>query len=85
MPLDRQYHQIKAYEIHRGKGIVVRLSSAETLSTIAVILRFLVRFHPNLEREHPVGGQRSLTSLPPTSREDLQLDGYLEYPHAAKA
>ncbi|GFX06771.1 uncharacterized protein TNCV_3113591 [Trichonephila clavipes] len=32
------------------------------------------------------GGQRPPTTLPrpPTSREDLQLDGYLEYPNAAK-
>ncbi|GFU82529.1 uncharacterized protein TNCV_3629951 [Trichonephila clavipes] len=33
------------------------------------------------------GGQRPPNSLPlpPTSREDLRLDGYLEYSHAAKA
>ncbi|GFV04218.1 uncharacterized protein TNCV_918391 [Trichonephila clavipes] len=33
------------------------------------------------------GGQSPPTSLPlpPTSREDLGLDGYLKYPHAAKA
>ncbi|GFV08080.1 DUF4817 domain-containing protein [Trichonephila clavipes] len=36
-------------------------------------------FHLNLEGEHPGGGQRPPTSLPlpPTSQEDLQLDGYL--------
>ncbi|GFT25105.1 hypothetical protein TNCV_180061 [Trichonephila clavipes] len=27
---------------------------------------------------------RGLSPLPPISREDLRLDGYLEYPHAAK-
>ncbi|GFT55105.1 hypothetical protein TNCV_2325981 [Trichonephila clavipes] len=46
-----------------------------------------VRFRPNFEEEHPGGNQRPSTSLPlpPTSRENLWLDGYLEYPHAAKA
>ncbi|GFS58943.1 uncharacterized protein TNCV_68701 [Trichonephila clavipes] len=41
---------------------------------------------PNLGRTFG-GGQRPPTSLPlpPTSREDLQLDGYSEYPNAAKA
>ncbi|GFT98299.1 hypothetical protein TNCV_2903961 [Trichonephila clavipes] len=39
------------------------------------------------EGENPRGGQGPPTSLhlPPTTREDLRLDGYLEYPHAAKA
>ncbi|GFW44348.1 uncharacterized protein TNCV_1747771 [Trichonephila clavipes] len=51
--------------------------------------RFTVRFcsvPPNLEGENPGGGQDPPTSptLPPTTREDLRLDGYLEYPHAAK-
>ncbi|GFX73628.1 uncharacterized protein TNCV_1263971 [Trichonephila clavipes] len=38
-------------------------------------------------RENTIEGQRPTASLPllPTSREDLRLDGYLEYPHAAKA
>ncbi|GFS60528.1 hypothetical protein TNCV_4223431 [Trichonephila clavipes] len=38
------------------------------------------RFHLNFEREYPGGGQRPPTSfpLPPTSQEDLGLDGYLE-------
>ncbi|GFW74491.1 uncharacterized protein TNCV_2413901 [Trichonephila clavipes] len=37
--------------------------------------------------EHSGGGQRPPTSppLPPRSREDLRLDGYLEYPYATKA
>ncbi|GFW81730.1 uncharacterized protein TNCV_2884041 [Trichonephila clavipes] len=45
------------------------------------------RFHPNFEKEHPGGDQRPPTSLPlpPTLQEDLWLDGYLEYPPAAKA
>ncbi|GFV75437.1 hypothetical protein TNCV_1482831 [Trichonephila clavipes] len=47
----------------------------------------LAVFHPNFTEEHPGGDQGSLTSLllPPTSREDLWLDGYLDYPIAAKA
>ncbi|GFU89376.1 uncharacterized protein TNCV_1783581 [Trichonephila clavipes] len=38
-------------------------------------------------REGTWGGQVPITSLPPrpTTREDLRLDGYLEYRHAAKA
>ncbi|GFT41906.1 uncharacterized protein TNCV_1667561 [Trichonephila clavipes] len=39
-------------------------------------------------RENTLGeGQGPPTSLPlpPTLREDLRLDGYLEYPHAGKA
>ncbi|GFX30500.1 hypothetical protein TNCV_3461511 [Trichonephila clavipes] len=45
------------------------------------------RFHPNFEVEHPGGGPGLFTSLPypPTSREDLRLDDYLEYPNAKKA
>ncbi|GFX19519.1 uncharacterized protein TNCV_2074281 [Trichonephila clavipes] len=41
----------------------------------------------NLEGGHPDFGEGPTTFLPvpPTSREDLRLDGYLEYPHAAKA
>ncbi|PRD23065.1 UNVERIFIED_CONTAM: hypothetical protein NCL1_47415 [Trichonephila clavipes] len=37
--------------------------------------------------EHSGGGQRPPTSppLPLRSREDLRLDGYLEYPYATKA
>ncbi|GFY01758.1 uncharacterized protein TNCV_1467501 [Trichonephila clavipes] len=46
----------------------------------------LTQFHPNFDGEHPGGGSLSPTShpLPPTSREDLKLDGCLEYPYAAK-
>ncbi|GFX91638.1 uncharacterized protein TNCV_3682241 [Trichonephila clavipes] len=44
------------------------------------------RFHSNFEGESPESGQGRPTSLsfPPTSREDLRLNGYLEYPNAAK-
>ncbi|GFU95338.1 hypothetical protein TNCV_4309371 [Trichonephila clavipes] len=44
-------------------------------------------YHPNLEGENPGGGQGPPISLPlpPTTREDLRLDGYLEHPYAAKA
>ncbi|GFU52496.1 DUF4817 domain-containing protein, partial [Trichonephila clavipes] len=42
---------------------------------------------PNFGIKHLKDGQGPPTSLPvpPTSREDLWLDGCLEYPHAAKA
>ncbi|GFV16108.1 hypothetical protein TNCV_3378721 [Trichonephila clavipes] len=45
------------------------------------------RFHPNFEGEYPGDSQRPPRSLPvpPTSREDLRLDGCSEYFHAAKA
>ncbi|GFW43580.1 uncharacterized protein TNCV_4769321 [Trichonephila clavipes] len=38
-------------------------------------------------RDNPKRSQRPLTCLPlpPTSRKDLRLGGYLEYPHAVKA
>ncbi|GFU47451.1 hypothetical protein TNCV_3937671 [Trichonephila clavipes] len=47
----------------------------------------LAQFHPNFEEENPGCGQGPLTSLPlpPTSREDLWFDGYLEYPQTTKA
>ncbi|GFX51803.1 hypothetical protein TNCV_5015051 [Trichonephila clavipes] len=46
----------------------------------------LAGFHPNFEGKHSRGGLRPPTSLSllPTPREDLQLDGYLEYSHAAR-
>ncbi|GFT83477.1 uncharacterized protein TNCV_232391 [Trichonephila clavipes] len=52
-------------------------------------MQVTVRFclvHPNLKEENPTGGQGPHTSLhlPPTIREDLRLDGHLEYLHAAK-
>ncbi|GFX68464.1 hypothetical protein TNCV_2004781 [Trichonephila clavipes] len=51
------------------------------LSTIQGTVHILALFHPNFVGEHPKGGQGLLTSLsPPTSQEDLWLDGYLEYP-----
>ncbi|GFX08533.1 uncharacterized protein TNCV_4170321 [Trichonephila clavipes] len=42
---------------------------------------------PLLRKNTPGGGQGPSTSLflPPTSPEDLRLDGYLEYNRAAKA
>ncbi|GFX26956.1 hypothetical protein TNCV_1841281 [Trichonephila clavipes] len=46
----------------------------------------LARFHSNFEGQPPGGGQRPPISLflPPTSQEDLWLDGYLEYPMSQK-
>ncbi|GFU74837.1 uncharacterized protein TNCV_503711 [Trichonephila clavipes] len=37
------------------------------------------------DRHQKLSGQGHPTSLPPTSREDLRIDGYLKYPRAAKA
>ncbi|GFX99491.1 transposable element Tcb1 transposase [Trichonephila clavipes] len=51
------------------------------------LLYDFARYHPNFEKESPGGGQRPITYLflPPTTREDMRLDGYLEYPLAVKA
>ncbi|GFY07367.1 hypothetical protein TNCV_5085521 [Trichonephila clavipes] len=59
-----------------------RLSLAIALSTIQVTEQF-----SSVEGEDPGSSQMPSTSLPlpPTSPKDLQLDGYLKYPHAAKA
>ncbi|GFU78247.1 uncharacterized protein TNCV_5008281 [Trichonephila clavipes] len=54
------------------------------LSTIQVTVRF-GSIQPQFRKNTLGGGQRPPTSLPPTSREDLWLDGYLEYPHAVQA
>ncbi|GFW29359.1 hypothetical protein TNCV_743011 [Trichonephila clavipes] len=44
--------------------------------------RDLAWFHPNFEGERPRGDEGTTTflPLPPTSREDLRVDGCLEYP-----
>ncbi|GFU55214.1 RNase H domain-containing protein [Trichonephila clavipes] len=47
-------------------GLDVRLSLAIALSSIQVTLRFLARFHPNFEREHPRGAGASRLSSPST-------------------
>ncbi|GFV61998.1 hypothetical protein TNCV_4108011 [Trichonephila clavipes] len=53
---------------------------APALSTIQVTVRSVSWFHSTFEGEQPAGDQGPPTSLPfpPTSREDLRLDGYLE-------
>ncbi|GFT60837.1 hypothetical protein TNCV_3615741 [Trichonephila clavipes] len=43
--------------------------------------RTIAGFHPNFEGEHP----GVVRGLPPTSREDLWLEGYLKYLQAVKA
>ncbi|GFW46510.1 hypothetical protein TNCV_4811971 [Trichonephila clavipes] len=40
----------------------------------------MTQFHPNFAGEQPGVGQGPPTSLP-SSREDMQLDGHLEYLH----
>ncbi|GFW91706.1 hypothetical protein TNCV_4501251 [Trichonephila clavipes] len=57
--------------LHEGKE--GKLSEPET-----------ARFHRNLEEERPAGEFTSLL-FSRTSREDLRLDGYLEYPHATNS
>ncbi|GFV88451.1 hypothetical protein TNCV_1242641 [Trichonephila clavipes] len=55
--------------------------------TIASPVSTSFKMLENHEKEHRSGGQGLPTSLPfpPTSREDLRLDGYLKYPLAVKA
>ncbi|GFY00307.1 hypothetical protein TNCV_4711091 [Trichonephila clavipes] len=53
-------------------------------------MQMTVRFcsvSPQFRGRTPRGGQGPPNSLPvpPTSREDLRLDGYLKYPNAVKA
>ncbi|GFX96248.1 hypothetical protein TNCV_2291361 [Trichonephila clavipes] len=59
---------------------------ALALSTMQVTVRFLLDSIP-IQREKTLDVVRGLPplSLQPNTREDLRLDGYLEYPHAAKA
>ncbi|GFT19198.1 uncharacterized protein TNCV_303261 [Trichonephila clavipes] len=62
------------------------MSLALALSTIQVTVRFC-SVPPQFRGRKPWGGLGPPTSFPfpPTTREDLWQDGYLEYPHAAKA
>ncbi|GFT51898.1 uncharacterized protein TNCV_1226201 [Trichonephila clavipes] len=78
---------MEAHEIHRGKGLDVCLTLAVALNIMQVTGYVLDQFHPNFEGEYLGGGQRPPTSLllPPTSRGDLRLHGYLKYPHTTKA
>ncbi|GFU01651.1 hypothetical protein TNCV_1521921 [Trichonephila clavipes] len=70
---------IQAHEIHHCKGLDVHLSLTVALITIQVTVQFSSDSTLNLEEEHP-GDHRPTTSLPlpPTLRENLRLDGYLE-------
>ncbi|GFV81152.1 uncharacterized protein TNCV_3742131 [Trichonephila clavipes] len=77
---------IEAHEVHLGKGLDCTPVVCRRLEYHAGDGTILLSCPPIL-REHPGGGQGPPTSLPlpPTTREDLRRDSYLEYPHAAKA
>ncbi|GFT07930.1 hypothetical protein TNCV_873601 [Trichonephila clavipes] len=64
--------------------LYVLLSLALALSTVQVTIRFS-SVPPQFRGRTLLGGSPTSLPLPPTSREDLKLDGYLEYPPAAKA
>ncbi|GFV56048.1 hypothetical protein TNCV_2266341 [Trichonephila clavipes] len=85
MPPDRQRPD-QGPRNSSGQRAKLCLSLSVALSTIQVTARFC-SVSPNFEGEHPRGGHEPPTSLsfPPTSREDLWLDGYFKYPHAAKS
>ncbi|GFY25226.1 hypothetical protein TNCV_2483471 [Trichonephila clavipes] len=55
---------------------------AQTHPIMAIGQPLRLPLHPNFEGEHPRGGWEPPLSLrlPPILREDLRLDGYLEYP-----
>ncbi|GFW76578.1 hypothetical protein TNCV_2681951 [Trichonephila clavipes] len=78
--------RIKAHKINLGKELDVCLTLAIALSTIQMTVRFSSN-PPQFRGNTPWKGQEPPTSLSfqPTSREDLLLDGYLQYPQAAKA
>ncbi|GFU69817.1 uncharacterized protein TNCV_2452751 [Trichonephila clavipes] len=84
MPPDRLC-QIELHEIHHGKGLdctpVVTVAFEHHTVDNAIWLG-----PPNFEEKPPGGGEGLPNFLPllPTSREDLRLDSYFEYPHAAK-
>ncbi|GFX05624.1 hypothetical protein TNCV_3435281 [Trichonephila clavipes] len=64
---------------------ILHLSLALALITMQLTVRFC-SVHPILKEntlEREVGG--TSLPLPPSSREELRLDGYLEYSHAEKA
>ncbi|GFT70367.1 hypothetical protein TNCV_2658141 [Trichonephila clavipes] len=82
MPPVRQC-QIKAHEIHRGRGLDVSLSLAAALSTIKVAVRFGSVLPQFFGRKGVQGPPSSLT-LPPTSREDMRPDGYFRVPSCCK-
>ncbi|GFV68671.1 hypothetical protein TNCV_4883701 [Trichonephila clavipes] len=77
---DRRCH-IEAHEIHRGKGLLLRLLLAVALSTVQVRIRFgfvLLNFerkYLRVARGYPIS-----FPFPPTSRKNLRLDEYLEFP-----
>ncbi|GFX22733.1 uncharacterized protein TNCV_4838701 [Trichonephila clavipes] len=78
--------QIEAHEIHHSLVLDCTHVVSRSLEHHAGDSTFWLASTP-IMRENTRGGQGSPTSLPlpPTSREGLRLDGYLEYPHAAKA
>ncbi|GFW46118.1 hypothetical protein TNCV_3277351 [Trichonephila clavipes] len=67
-------------------ALVITMVSFVRLSTESLVtVRFGSRFHFSFEGEHPKSAQGLPSSLPlpPTSREGLKLNGYLEHPPAA--
>ncbi|GFW94555.1 hypothetical protein TNCV_4245961 [Trichonephila clavipes] len=81
--------QIEVHELHRDKGLVLRLYLVAALSTIQMTVS------PPVLMENVLGGGRSgkdaeegspiSFTLPPISLEDLQHYEYLENIHAAQA
>ncbi|GFV49674.1 hypothetical protein TNCV_1959821 [Trichonephila clavipes] len=72
MLLDQQLYQIKVREIHRGKGLIIRLSFSVALSTIQVTVRFS-QFRG-----------KTLCGWSEASREDLRLSSCLRVPPCRK-
>ncbi|GFW23535.1 uncharacterized protein TNCV_3806321 [Trichonephila clavipes] len=79
-------YKAEFYFFTLDKKLSMHLSPAVALSTIQVTVRF-GSIPPQFRGRTLWGWSEAshLPSLPPTSREDLRLDGYLKYPHAAQA
>ncbi|GFW29951.1 uncharacterized protein TNCV_4999911 [Trichonephila clavipes] len=79
--------QIETHEIHYDKGARCTTAVGRSLehqtgdSTIQLGSTPVLREN-TLEKGH---GSPTSYPLPPTSREDLRLNGCLEYPHSSKA
>ncbi|GFW43795.1 hypothetical protein TNCV_4771441 [Trichonephila clavipes] len=80
--------QIETHEIDRSKGLEARLWLAVALSTVQVAVLFgsvIPQFCGRTSWRWSGASPPVSLPLPRTTREDWHFDGYLAYPHAAKA